>query len=220
METTERNQIIEKFRTALKESDLSNNQAAEILGVNVWHVNCLGEKNRHKISPAAVTAMADFLNSGKKLSECQHLPKEKKPLQEVATAAEAQEFFKKAAKPEPEKKMKPESNEAIQNRLAQEFIKAMEEAGMNNIEAGRLLGVTPESLALVRNDRYRCSCQANVWEAIKKFTQSGKPLKDYHYLAPEIGIKTKETLISSAEGHKFILDIEINLTLNGRRIEV
>lgn len=215
METTERNQIIEKFVTLFKESELKNREAAERIGFHenyiVWVKN---EKSWGKINPKTIAAINDFLLSGKKLSEYHCSPKDKKAPSEEKVGAAA------ATKPEPEKKKKPESNAAIQDRLARDLIKVMEEAGMNNIEAGRLLGVTPESLALVRNDRYRINCPANVWAAIKKFLQSGKPLKEYHYLAPEVGIKTKETLINSAEGHKFILDIEINLTLNGRRIEV
>ena len=163
METTEKNQVLDKFIPLFTESELTRPEAAKRLGINICYINFLFMRNqeiaRSKIGTTPIKAINDFLLSGKKLSEYQ-CPQ--KVSREVVAAAPA-------VRTEPEKKpiKKPGSNTAIQDRMVQGLIKAMEEAGMNNIEASRLLGVTPDSLAIVRNDKYRCKCPDNVWAAIK-----------------------------------------------------
>jgi hypothetical protein len=188
METTEKNQIIEKFLTLFNESGLKKKDAAKRLGFDPAVMSYLqNEKFRKRIYPKAFVLIKDFLDSGKKLSEYQvkkdpaevnkrwvkpDIPTEqeiKKKISDYQAGISPAAAAENKPEKKPEKSPNAANNQFTHERLAEGLIKEMEGAGMSNIEASRQLGVTPESLALVRNERYRKNCHESVWAAIKKF---------------------------------------------------
>lgn len=211
-------QIITAFYKAHNENGLKAKETAEKLGIHVCYINSLCNNKRwDTIGPKALGAMLSFLNSGKELNDyhysrdfVEHKVSRKKMGRKV-----------KAIKPKsaPMSQIKP-INPLTVDRLAEKLTQAMKEASFDNFDTARKLGITPEAIALLKNERLRISCPQKTLIAVERFLNSGQSLKDYHYLKPVVEIRGRKSELVTPDKTTMVYDIEINLTINGKRVEL
>jgi hypothetical protein len=122
------------------------------------------------------------------------------------------------------------SKTQVQTRLN----KAIESEGLKINDAAACLGINATYVSMIRNEKQWTKCPFAAWEEVLKWVNSGQRLKEYSekhgkilpYKAEEIKREEKPQELTSIqnkkqiENSKVIIDIEINLIINGKKIRL
>lgn len=125
-------------------------------------------------------------------------------------------------------------NEISKTQVQTRLEKAMETEDIRSSEAAGIFGIQPNYISMIKNSNLWGNCPARVWEEVLKWVNSGQRLKEYSekhgkilpYKAEEIKRKEKPQELSpiqnkkQIENSKVIIDIEINLIINGKKIRL
>lgn len=84
-------------------------------------------------------------------------------------------------------------NKVTQERVAEKVLKAISDEGLSNMEAGKILGIKPNYLSMIKRDTYYDKTPRKAWDLMKLWVDSGTTLKgygkkpkDYDTLVPEL----------------------------------
>ncbi len=90
-------------------------------------------------------------------------------------------------------------NKVTQERVADKVLKAISDEGLSNTEAGKILGVKPIYLSMIKKDTYFDKVPKNVWDNLHAWANSGsdkikdhKLTQDYDIMCPNLEDKPEE----------------------------
>lgn len=107
-------------------------------------------------------------------------------------------------------------NKVTMERVAEKVLKAISDEGLSNMEAGKILGVKPNYLSMIKKDTYFDKVPKNVWDSLHAWANSGsdkikdhKLTQDQDLMCPNLEEKqpeeeTKKDLFSDLAKAKYI----------------
>jgi hypothetical protein len=140
-------------------------------------------------------------------------------------------------------------NDLTKTNIQTKLNKAVESEGLSLTEAGRCIGIMPNYLSMIRNEGQWEKCGVTAWDTVLKWVNSGQSLREYSEkhgkVLPENKEQKQGTIISRIietkpiekneirnksiikelvttqnQRQKVIIDIEINLIINGEKIKI
>lgn len=138
-------------------------------------------------------------------------------------------------------------NDIFKSNIKEKLINALEKEKISTAEAGRILGINPLYLTMMKNENTWPKCAKSAWDCVSVWINSGQKLVEYSEkhgkVLPENKveiikgnlsdvkifnkelthkeiIKETDCKINKCETQKVVIDIEINLIINGKHIEL
>jgi len=107
------------------------------------------------------------------------------------------------------------SYEIAKKNISEKLMKALHDESITTNGCGKLLGVNPASISMIKNPKLWGKCPTSAWEAVLKWVNSGQRLQEYGEkhgrVADEINasdIKSDPKLLKEAEKIKTKNEIE------------
>ena len=139
-------------------------------------------------------------------------------------------------------------NNTAKQCISDKLIKAMTEENLKANDVGKIFNFSPCYVSMMKKPKQWDKCSKHSWEAVQKWTNSGVTLLEYgttyfpeprlkikHETQPEARAKVKpeayqkriaelkeqiELNTTTPENQKVVLDIEINLYINGKKLKL
>lgn len=70
-------------------------------------------------------------------------------------------------------------NDIAKTSTAARLIKAMEREKLGPADTGRIIGILPQYVSMMKKPEYYSKCPASAWEAALKWANSGQTLEEY-----------------------------------------
>ena len=97
-------------------------------------------------------------------------------------------------------------NEIAKKSISEKLMKALHDESITTNGCGRLLGVKPEYISMIKNPRLWDKYPISSWEAVLKWVNSGQRLQEYGEkhgnVADEIHVVKKEKVVTEKKSSK------------------
>jgi hypothetical protein len=70
-------------------------------------------------------------------------------------------------------------NDVAKTNIQNKLLSALEKENLSNVEAGRILGVMPNYISMIKNSNTWDKASVAAWEAVQKWVNSGQRLAEY-----------------------------------------
>ena len=87
-------------------------------------------------------------------------------------------------------------NEIAKKSINEKLMKALHDESITTNGCGRLLGINPTYISMMKNPKLWNSCSVSAWETVLKWVNSGQKLQEY---GKKHGVMTKERLMMAKE---------------------
>jgi len=120
-------------------------------------------------------------------------------------------------------------NEICKEQTAAKVVQALEKTNLRNIEIALKLNIEANYISMIKNPSHYIKIPLKAWEKFRDFANSGETIENYQDekieklksekdidLSVKPGVTAK---IEESEG-KYTLNIDIVITLNGKKIAI
>ena len=134
-------------------------------------------------------------------------------------------------------------NGTVKQIIADKLAKAMMMESLTAIETGKILRINTCYISMIKNPKLWSKCPGVAWQITQKWTNSGLKLREFtggivdecwkEINEPRVKVKPEayqkrikelkemvELNITPSENKKIVLDIEINLYINSKKIKL
>lgn len=132
-------------------------------------------------------------------------------------------------------------NDIAKENISTRLVKALEVEQLTPGNAAKIFKINPNYISMIKNQESWKKCPASGWEAVLLWINSGEKLRDYANIngidlnakterranniritRPEKSVKINvlEPCLTQTDNQKVVIDIEINIVINGKKISL